>query len=60
MKHRKLVYDSEMVITLSYQMGNVIEVAIWMGQIMKQLMTKFGSLKVDNGGDKVMYADDDA
>ena len=58
MKYRNLVYDPGMVITLSYQIENVIKVDIWMVWIMKQVMTKFGSLQIDNGGDIVMCTDD--
>ena len=33
------------------------EVIIWKDWIMKQVVTKFDSLKIDNGGDTVMCSD---
>ena len=58
MNYGNLVYDREMVITLSNQIGNVIEVDIWMHWIMKQFMMKFGGLTIGNGGYTVMCTDD--
>ena len=51
-------YDSMMVITLSSQIRNMTEINISMDWIMKQSVTKFGSLEIDNGGNTVMGSDD--
>ena len=59
MKYKKLVYDRMMLITLSYQIETLIKVNIWKDWIMNQVVTKFGSLKIDNGGDTAMCSDDD-
>ena len=52
MKSRNLVYKRVMLITLSYWLGNMIEVNIWKDWIMKQGVIKFG-------GDTAMSSDDD-
>ena len=52
-----LIYDRMLLITLSYWIGNVIEINIWNHWIMKHVLIKFGSLKIDNGGDTMMCSD---
>ena len=37
----------------------MIKVNIWERSIMKQIVTKFGIFKIDNGEDAVMCSDDD-
>ena len=59
MKYKNLVCDCMMVITLSYQIAKLIEVNIWKDWTMWQVVTRFGSLKIDNGGDTMMGSDDD-
>ena len=46
-----------MVITLSDWIGNVTEVNIWKNGIIRQILTKFGGLKIDNDGDTGMSFD---
>ena len=38
-------------------MVTMIEVNIWKDWIMKQVVTKFGILKIDDGGETVMCSD---
>ena len=57
MNCRNWVYDRLLLTTLSFQIGNIIEVNIWKDWIMKQVVTKFGSLKIDNGGNTMMCSD---
>ena len=58
MKRRNLVYDRLMVRISSYLIGNVIKVNIQKDQIIQQVVTKFGILEVDNGGDTMTCSDD--
>ena len=46
-----------LLIILSYQIGNVIEMSTWKNWIMKHLLIKFGYLKVNNSGDAMMRSD---
>ena len=46
-----------MVTTVSHWIENMIEVDIKKCWIMKQVMTKFGSLKIDSGRDTMMSSD---
>ena len=43
-----------MVITASYWIENMIQVNIWSYWIMKQVMMKFGSLKMTDSGDEMI------
>ena len=52
-----LISDRKMVITSSYYIENMIEVNIWICCIMRQFMTKFGSLKFNNSGDTMINSD---
>ena len=54
---KNLIPDRKLVIAESYQIENMIDVNSWKCWIMKQVMTKFGSLKIDNGGDTMMSSD---
>ena len=54
MKCPNLASDRMMVITLSFWIGDVVEVNIQREWIVKQIVTKFGCLKIDNGGDAVI------
>ena len=49
-----------MVIALCYRKRYMTKVEIWRDCMMKHAVTKFGSLKIDNGGDAVMCSDDTA
>ena len=46
-----------MLVTLLYSIEHVIEVNIWNDWNMKQVVTKFGSVKINNGGDTMMSSD---
>ena len=60
MKNENLLPNSMLVITFSQHVVNMIEVDSWKCWIMKQVLTKCGSLKRDNSADTVMCFDDGA
>ena len=45
------------IITLSYQIDDVIPVNIYKDSILTQVVTKFDRLKIDSGADAVMFSD---
>ena len=54
-----LVYGRMMFVTLLYPIENMIQVNMRKNYIRKQVVTKFGSVKSNNGGDTVKSLDDD-
>ena len=57
MKYPILVSDRLMVITLSFQIGDGLKGNIQRDWILKQVVTKFGCLNIDSGGDTAMCSE---
>ena len=52
-----LICDSKMDVTLSYQIRNMIKVTDQKNWITQQIVTKFGSVNIDDDGDTMMNSD---